>query len=169
MRIIIFIIIGSFFSSCISSKKEKKDIDFSFYLPDENLYVTTSKQSGGDFYVMFSKTDSISRITDSTDYIKCDIEDAVLVIVIDPNHKNDLHFMYPYIKKVNENHLNLVKLEPDDFTNRFYHQGTRTNPDTLRNPYKKLLIAPMSYNIVLQRDSTFDSQIRIKKGNMWGE
>lgn len=171
MRAIFFILIVSFFFlSCNRKEERKKSNDFSFYLPDADLYITTSKRVGsGDFYVMFSIGDSISQLSDSTDYIKCDIRDAALVVVIDPHNKNDLYFMYPYTRKVNKKHLNLVELDPDDFTNRFYHLGMRTNPDTLKNPYKKLLIAPKSYNIIFQRDSSFDSQITIKHGNMWGE
>ncbi|MGJ1268059.1 hypothetical protein ACR78F_11825 [Sphingobacterium spiritivorum] len=170
MRIIFFIlIIFSFFSSCILSEKEKVNSDFSFYLPDANLYITTSKRLGGDFYVMFSKTDSISQLSDSTDYIKCDIKDEALVIILDPNNKNDLYFMYSSIKKINKKRFNLIELDSENFTNRFYYPGSMTNPDTLKNPYKKLLIAPKSYNIIFQRDSSFNSQIIIKNGNMWGE
>ncbi|VTP96473.1 hypothetical protein [Sphingobacterium daejeonense] len=112
---------------------------------------------------MFSKTDRISQLSDSTDYIKCDIRDAVLVIVIDPQNKNDLYFMYPHTRKVNKKHLNLVELDSDDFTNRFYHPGLETNPDTLKNPYKELLIAPKTYLITLRKDSIFGHQIKAKK------
>lgn len=170
MRIIFFILIVSiFFPSCIRKEEKKKSNDFSFYLPDADLYITTSKRVGGDFYVMFSKTDSINQLSDSTDYIQCDIKDAALVIVFDPQNKNDIYFKYPYIKRVNKRYLNLIEMEPKYFNNRFYHLGIMTNPDTLKNPYKKLYIAPMSYNITLQRDSTVNSQIVLKEGNMWGE
>ncbi len=169
MRIIFLILmVGMLFSSCNTKEKNKDINDFSFYLPEADLYITTSKRVGGTFYVMFSKTDSASVLSDSVDYIECQIEDQTLVVIFDPNNRNDIHFMYPYVKKTHEKNLNLIKMEPNEFTEKFYHLGIRTTPDTLKNPYKKLIIIPMSYLIILQRDSTFDSQVRMKEGNMWG-
>lgn len=170
MRIIFLIsIVFPFFSSCSVNEEKKGNNNFSFYLRDADLYMTTSKRAGGDFYVIFSRTDSVSQLSDSTDYIHCRVEDAILVIVFDPNNKNDIYLMYPYVKKINKKKLNLIELNPDDFNSRFYKPGVMTDPDTLKNPYKKLLIIPMSYDIIYQRDSTFESQINIRKGNMWGE
>lgn len=170
MRTFFFILIVSvFFASCERKVEEKKSNDFSFYLPDEDLYITTSNREGGHFYIMFSKTDSVSVLSENVDYILCQIEDYSLNIAFDPSNKKMIYFEYPYIKKVHKKYLNLIELEPKDFTNRFYHPGLRTNPDTLKNPYKVLFIAPKSHNIIFQRDSSFDSQITIKNGNMWGE
>jgi len=77
MRIIFFILIVCFFfSSCILSEEKKGNNDFSFYLPDQDLYITTSKRVGGEFYVMFSKTDSVSVLSENVDYILCQIEDC---------------------------------------------------------------------------------------------
>lgn len=118
---------------------------------------------------MFSKTDSIIQLKDNIDYIRCDIKDEALVIILDPKNKNDIYFIYPYVKKINKKYFNLVEMNPDDFTEKFYHVGSRTNPDTLKMPYKELLIAPMSYLITLRRDSIFGHQIKLKRGNMWGE
>ncbi|MGJ1421257.1 hypothetical protein ACR79T_16685 [Sphingobacterium spiritivorum] len=88
MRTIFLItIVSLLFSSCERKEEKKKSNDFSFYLPDEDLYITTSKRLGGDFYVMFSKTDSINQLSDSADFIKCDIKDEALVIILDPNNK----------------------------------------------------------------------------------
>lgn len=169
MRFVFLILVaGILFSSCNTKEKNKDINDFSFYLPEPDLYVTTSKRVGGDFYVMFSKTDSVSALSDSVDYIHCQIEDATLVIVFDPNKKNDIHFMYPYVKETHKSNLNLIEMAPNKFTEKFYHTGIRTAPDTLKSPYKKLVVVPMSYLIILQRDSTFESQIRLKEGDMWG-
>ncbi len=170
MRIIFLIlIVFTVFSSCSLNEEKKVNNDFSFYLRDADLYMTTSKREGGDFYVMFSRTDSVSELSDSTDYIHCRVEDANLVIVFDPNNKKDIYLMYPYVEKINKKKLNLIELNPDDFTAKFYHPGLMTYPDTLKNPYKELCIAPMSYGIIYQRDSTFESQIDIREGNIWGE
>ncbi|SUJ00339.1 Uncharacterised protein [Sphingobacterium spiritivorum] len=65
----------------------------------------------GDFYVMFSKTDSISRLSDSTDYIKCDIEDVPLIIVFDPINKDNIYIKYPYVEKINKKILILLNLK----------------------------------------------------------
>jgi hypothetical protein len=170
MRTIFFILIVSIlFSSCDRKEEKKKNNDFSFYLPDADLYITTSKRMGGDFYVMFSKTDSVSVLSENVDYILCRIEDYSLNIVFDPSNKKRIYFDYPYIKKIHKKYLDLIELEPEAFTNRFYHPGVTTTPDTLKNPYKVLFIAPKSYSIIFQKDSSFNSQKKLKKGNMWGE
>ena len=163
------LIISVFFASCERKGERKKSNDFSFYLPDQDIYITTSKTVGGDFYIMFSKTDSISRVSDSTDYIKCDIEDVPLIIVFDPIDKDNIYFKYPYVEKINKRYLNIIEFKQNDFNNKFYHNGIGAAPDTLKNPYKKLYVIPTSYNITFQRDSSFNSQITIKDGNMWGE
>lgn len=169
MRIIFLILtVGVLFSSCTTKDRNKGASDFSFYLPEAELYITTSKRVGGDFYLIFSKTDSVSVLSDSIDYIHCQVEDDALVIVLDPKNKNKIHFMYPYVKKINKKNLDIIELEPDDFTYKFYHPGVMTSPDTLRNPYKALFVAPMSYLITFQQDSIFGHQIRIKEGDMWG-
>ncbi|MGJ1448753.1 hypothetical protein ACR79S_20305 [Sphingobacterium spiritivorum] len=170
MRTIFLItIVNLLFSSCERKEEKKRSNDFSFYLPDADLYITTSKRMEGDFYVMFSKTDSISRLSDSTDYIKCDIEDVPLIIVFDPINKDNIYIKYPYVEKINKKNLNIIKFKKNDFNNKFYHNGIGAGPNTLKNPYKKLYVIPTSYNITFQRDSSFNSQIIIKNGNMWGE
>jgi hypothetical protein len=164
---IVFLIVGLLFLSC-SAQKENEDKNFSFYLPESGLYITTIKRVGGDFYVMFSKTDIVSELSDSVDYIQCEIEDYSLVIVSDPSNRNNIYYKYPYVKKENKRKLNLIKLPANEFNDKFYHPGFATSPDTLKSPFKVLFIAPMSYNITLQRDSIFGSQIRLKEGDMWG-
>jgi len=97
------------------------------------------------------------------------IKDVPLIIVFDPIDKDNIYFKYPYVEKINKRNLNIIELKQNDFNNKFYHTGIGTAPDTLKNPYKKLYVIPTSYNITFQSDSSFNSQITIKDGNMWGE
>jgi formamidopyrimidine-DNA glycosylase len=162
------VLISALFLSC-ERKKKSINNDFSFYLPDAHLYFTTSKRMQGKFYVMMSKTNYPTQLSDSVDYIECQTEDGTLVIVFEPNNKNKVCFEYPWVKKVNQKHLQLIKMTPDDFTSKFYQQRVENEPDTLKSPYKELLIAPMSYHITFLRDSTFAHKRVIKDGDMWGE
>lgn len=69
-RILLLIILNCVVLSCINDNavtKEKKR-NFSFYIPEMNLTVTTSKQAGAKFYTLFSK-DSIASLPDTIDYI----------------------------------------------------------------------------------------------------
>ncbi|WP_156305455.1 hypothetical protein [Sphingobacterium endophyticum] len=169
MRIIfLFLTASLILLSCNTKKENKGKNDFSFYLQEADLYITTSKRVGGLFYVMFSKTYGVSELSDSVDYIQCDVEDASLEILFDPDNKNEFFLKYPFIRKINQKKLSLIELYPDEFNRIFYHPGVTTTPDTLKNPYKVVFIAPMSYNIIFQRDSTFNSQVVLKEGDMWG-
>ena len=169
MRIIFLVLVfGMLVSSCKTKDRNNKISDFSFYLAEPDLYVTMSKRAGGKFYVMFSKTDSVSALADSVDYVECQTEDQTLVIVFDPNNRNDIYFKYPYVKKTHKKYFNLAEMAPDDFNKKFYNRGVITDPDTLKSQYKELLIMPMSYRIVFQRDSAFDNQETIKEGDVYG-
>lgn len=69
-RILLLIILNCVVLSCINDNavtKERKR-NFSFYIPEMNLTVTTSKQAGAKFYTLFSK-DSIASLPDTIDYI----------------------------------------------------------------------------------------------------
>ena len=159
--------IGLTLFSCNNTKDNDRS-DFYFYLPEEELHITTSKRAGGDFYVMFSRTHKVNELSDSVDYIHCQVEDYTFAIILDPDHKNDINFTYPYVKKVHKRELNITEVENYEFYSVYYCDGYRTAPDTLKSPYKVLYIIPSSYNIVLQRDSTFGSQVILKKGNIFG-
>lgn len=169
MRIIsIILLISLLLFSCNNTKDNKDRSDFYFYLPEEDLHITTSKREGGDFYVMFSKIQKVEELSDSVDYIHCQVEDYTFAIILDPIHKNDISFTYPYVKKIQKRELNITEMESDEFNSTYYREGYRTAPDTLKSPYKALYIIPTSYHIILQRDSIFDSQVILKKGNIFG-
>lgn len=126
--------------------------------------MTTSKLTNGKFYFSFSKTGSINEPSDSTDYLDCPIEDQALIFIFDPNNKDNFYYSYPFIMKERKRKIDLIRLPQDEMSRKFYHPGAGTAPDTLKSPYQKLLIMPMSNVIIYQKDSTFNSQIRIKDG-----
>ncbi|WDF54487.1 hypothetical protein [Mucilaginibacter sp. KACC 22063] len=158
------LVIGALFSSCFP--KGKNVNEFNFYLPESKLHFTTSKVASGRFYVIISKLGNVNHMSDNVDYIECKVEDQILVIALDPNDKNRIYFKYPYIKKINKKHLDLIEMSPDAFKKKFYHIGSGTSPDTLKSQYRQLLIAPMSYHIIFQRDSIVDHQEVLKNGDM---
>lgn len=103
-RILLLIILNCIVLSCINDNtvtKEKKH-NFSFYIPEMDLTITTSKQVGAKFYTLFSKDsivwlpDSIVSLPDTIDYIINQTHEmGPINIILNPAQKDSI---YIYMK-----------------------------------------------------------------------
>jgi hypothetical protein len=148
--------------------------DYSFRIPGMEVYLTTSKRKGAEFYVMFSK-DSLAALSDSIDYLKFETaEMSDIDIIFDPRLKNEIYIRnteyLDEVHSVNYN-LNVFKdrkglLNESRFDSLFFEPTKNTEPPILKYPYINIGIITNSYLIDLKKYEI--SYKRIKEGDMYG-
>jgi hypothetical protein len=164
---IVFICIG--LSACGRKKrKSTRTSDFSFYIPEAEVHITTSKRTNAQFFVFFSRKPGTEALSDSVSYIECETMKSTIAVIFNPKEEKNIYVLYPSIKKIHNTDFNLQELTGDQFDTLFHEKRIRTNPLILKRPYIELSISPATYSIILQRDSSFKNQTRIKEGDIYG-
>jgi hypothetical protein len=142
--------------------------EFSFQVPEmDSLFITTRKIAnepiGASFYVIFSK-DSLANPSDNQDYVKFEIEDGGITIVLNPNKKNNIYIKEPYkyddLESVNVVNYNLQILERKEFNTLFYEPQIKTDPLILKYPYIEIHISTMSHLIFETKYSLGQTKIK---------
>ena len=175
-RILLLIILNCIVLSCINDNavtKEKKR-NFSFYIPEVDLTVTTSKQAGAKFYTLFSKDsiaclpDSIVSLPDTIDYIINQTHEmGPINIILNPAQKDSIYiYKDEYIKHIQGFNYKLCMLTHKEFDTRFFEPRISTQPLILKYPYIYIVIFPHTYTIAI--DSYKITQEIIREGTIYG-
>jgi hypothetical protein len=162
----LIIMIFGLFSCKGKEDKSKEQTDYFFSIPELDLRITTSKRIGAKFYVMFSKQDNAVILSDSVDYIECETMDSDINIILNPEQKDNICFLYPNVKKVNQVKYALHRIDSQEYRSIFFEKQVRTQPLILKEPYIHISIIPSTYTIILHHASS--NQERIKEGNIYG-
>jgi len=163
-KIILLVIIVNVLISCFSGENIDKR-DFSVYVPEVDIHMTTSKRKGGVFYVMFDDKKQINKLSDSIDYIKFDTK-GFITIIFDTVSK-DCVYIFPAYKpdSVNQVKYQLELIENSTWEGeraRFYdYPGNKIENAKLKPRYRIVYIEPKYYTIELNNKT-------LKKGNVLG-
>ena|GEM_PF-6304210 len=161
-KIILLVIIVNVLISCFSDENIDKR-DFSIYVPDVDIHMTTSKRKGGVFYVMFDNKKQTAQLSDSIDYIKVRTGGEI-TIMFDTLHKDKIH-IYSQFKP---DSVNKVKYNYDfidewawERGKKFYQPSNKIEDVRLKPQYRRIYIETKYYKIKLNEKV-------LKKGNVLG-
>lgn len=163
-KLITLLIIAYIFTSCCWDKnkdKRKKTV----YVPEVDIYVTTYKREGGDFYVIFDNKKQISQLSDSVDYLKFKTG-AFISIMFDTIHKDSIYIYSQFSPdSVNQKKYSFEFIIDRAWESRrkdfFYFPDNKTENIKLKPQYKHLYIETMYYTIDLNGKT-------VKKGDVFG-
>jgi len=153
-------------------KNEKTDMkrqsDYSFRLPESDLFLTTSKRENAQFYVIVSK-DSLAVLSDSIDFIKFKTGDMYPInMVIDPQKRAEIYVEQSYgFEIANLKNNNIVLLNDTIFRSSFFEKQVNTEPFVLKYPYIHITIFSPSYMIGYKKYEKVEKVIKVGNSDGW--
>ncbi len=162
-KILLLVIVVNVLTSCLSDENIDKR-DFSIYVSDVNIHMTTSKRKGGVFYVMFDNKKQTTQLSDSIDYIKVRTGGEI-TIMFDTLHKDKIHIYSQF----RPDSVNQVKYSYDfidewawERGKEFYNSSNNNIENgNLKPQYRRIYIETKYYKIKLNEKV-------LKKGNVLG-
>jgi hypothetical protein len=153
-------------------KNEKTDMkrqsDYTFRLPESDLFLTTSKRENAQFYIIVSK-DSLAVLSDSIDFIKFKTGDMYPInMVIDPQKKAEIYVAQSYgYEKSNLINDYIFLLNDSSFWSSFFEKQVKTEPSVLKYPYIHITIFSPSYMIICTKYEKVDKLIKVGNSDGW--
>ncbi len=162
-KILLLFIIANVSISCFSGENIDKR-DFTVYIPEIDIHVTTSKRKGGDFYVMFDNKKQITQLSDSIDYLKFRTGGEISII-FNTVHKDSIYIKFQF-KPDSVNQVKYTYEFIDSWAwgsgERFYDfPGNKIENFKLKPQYRIIYIETKYYTIELNNKT-------LKKGNVFG-
>ena len=163
-KVLFLIIIANISISCFWDKNIDKR-DETIYIPEVDIYVTTSKREGGDFYVMFDNKKQNAHLSDSIDYLK--VKTGGFITIMFDTIQKDCIYVYSQFKPESINKVKYIYKFIDDWTwesekRKFYdYPDNKIENSTLKPRFKRIYIETKYYKIMLNYKT-------VKKGNVFG-
>ncbi len=163
-KIVLLFIIASTLISCLSNENKDKRTK-TVYIPEVDIYMTTYKREGGDFYVMFDNKKQNIHPSDSIDYLK--VKTGGFITIMFDTIQKDCVYVYSQFKldtvnQVKYNYKFIDNWTWDSEKRKFYdYPDNRIENSRLKPRYKRIYIETKYYKIKLNNKI-------IKKGDVFG-